>query len=177
MCRLGEVQFNCPFENIHLIKISAYLHICSFAHLKFAYQKKMILVTGATGFLGAEVVKQLAEQGHHVRCTKRGASVISETLNAYRQNIEWVGADLLDVPAMEDAFEGITQVYNCAAFVSLRSTDKEPMIYTNVTGTANLVNLCLEHNCRLIHVSSVAAVGHAKPGELTTEKHHLDQAL
>ena len=50
------------------------------------------------------------------------------------------------------------------------------MIYTNVMGTANLVNLCLQNQCRLLHVSSIAAIGQAKPGELITEKHHLDQA-
>jgi dihydroflavonol-4-reductase len=68
-------------------------------------------------------------------------------------------------------------VYNCAAWVSLRQADKEQMINTNVIGTGNLVNLCLQNNIRLVHVSSIAAVGQAKPGELTTEKHHLDQAL
>src|SRR6202012_1816719 len=76
--------------------------------------------------------------------------------------------------SLEDAMEGVKQVYNCAAWVSLQEADKHPMIRTNVTGTANLVNLCLQNNCRLLHVSSVAAVGNAKPGELITEKHHLD---
>ena len=50
------------------------------------------------------------------------------------------------------------------------------MIYTNVTGTANLVDLCRQKAIRMVHVSSVAAVGDAKPGELITENHHLDQA-
>lgn len=137
----------------------------------------MILVTGATGFLGAEVAKQLSEQGHTIRCTRRSTSKVPEKLRVYSGQIEWVEADLLDISSLEAAFEGISQVYNCAAFVSLHQGDKEPMIYTNVTGTANVVNLCLINGCRLIHVSSVAAVGYAKPGELTTEKHHLDQAL
>ena len=48
------------------------------------------------------------------------------------------------------------------------------MIRTNVTGTANLVNLCLETKARLVHVSSIAAIGQAKPGELITENHFLD---
>lgn len=137
----------------------------------------MILVTGATGFLGAEVAKQLADQGHHIRCTRRRSAVIPERLAPLAQNIEWVEADLLDFSALEEAFEGINQVYNCAAFVSLRQADKESMIYTNVNGTANIVNLCLVNNCRLVHVSSVAAVGQAKPGVLTNEKDQLDQAL
>lgn len=137
----------------------------------------MILVTGATGFLGAEVAKQLSEQGHSIRCTKRSTSKVPEKLLTYGKQIEWVEADLLDISSLEDAFDGVSQVYNCAAFVSLHQANKEQMIYTNVTGTGNLVNLCLLYGCRLVHVSSVAAVGYAKPGELTTEKHHLDQAL
>jgi nucleoside-diphosphate-sugar epimerase len=137
----------------------------------------MILVTGATGFLGSEVAKQLAEQGNNIRCTRRKTSVIPKLLQAFAGGIEWVEADLLDIFALEDALEGVTQVYNCAAWVSLKQRDKKPMIYTNVTGTANLVNLCLQKDCRLVHVSSVAAVGPAKPGELITEKHQLDHDL
>ncbi|HTD98642.1 MAG TPA: NAD-dependent epimerase/dehydratase family protein [Mucilaginibacter sp.] len=136
----------------------------------------MILVTGATGFLGSEVAKQLVLQGNRIRCTKRSASKIPALLVPLNENIEWVEADLLDVFSLEDALTDVTQTYNCAAWVSLKQADKEPMINTNVTGTGNLVNLCLLNNIRLVHVSSVAAVGEAKPGELITEKHHLDQA-
>ena len=136
----------------------------------------MILVTGATGFLGSEVAKQLAEQGNIIRCTKRASSTIPAFLEPYQKNIEWVEANLLDIFALENALDGITQVYNCAAWVSLRQADKEPMIYTNVTGTANLVDLCRQNSIRVVHVSSVAAVGDAKPGELITENHHLDQS-
>ena len=136
----------------------------------------MILVTGATGFLGSEVAKQLVEQGNVIRCTKRAKSIIPVFLSPYQENIQWVEADLLDIFALENALEGVTQVYNCAAWVSLRQADKEPMIYTNVTGTANLVDLCRQNGIRMVHVSSVAAVGDAKPGELITENHHLDQA-
>src|SRR5258708_25959110 len=99
----------------------------------------MILVTGATGFLGSEVAKQLVHQGNHIRCTKRSTSKIPALLSSLNDNIEWVEADLLDTFSLENALDGITQVYNCAAWVSLRQADKDPMIYTNVTGTGNLV--------------------------------------
>ncbi|MGZ3944752.1 MAG: NAD-dependent epimerase/dehydratase family protein [Mucilaginibacter sp.] len=135
----------------------------------------MILVTGATGFLGSEVAKQLVQQGQSIRCIKRSTSVIPPILLPFNNKIEWAEADLLDIFALEDALENVTQVYNCAAWVSLRQRDKEQMIHTNVTGTANLVNLCLLKKCRLVHVSSIAAIGQAKPGELTTEKHHIDR--
>ncbi|MDF2431428.1 MAG: hypothetical protein JWP44_1059 [Mucilaginibacter sp.] len=136
----------------------------------------MILVTGATGFLGSELAIQLAKQGNHIRCTKRNTSVIPEILVPFQKNIEWVDADLMDIFALQDALAGITRVYHCAAWVSLKQADKKPMINANVTGTANLVNACLQNNTRLVHVSSVAAVGLSKPGDLITENHHLDQA-
>ncbi|RFZ83215.1 NAD-dependent epimerase/dehydratase family protein [Mucilaginibacter terrenus] len=134
----------------------------------------MILVTGATGFLGAELAKELLLRGNNLRCTKRASSTLPEILLPYSAQIEWVEADLMDLFALENALEGITQVYNCAAWVSLKAADKEPMILTNVKGTANLVDLCVERNIRMVHTSSVAAVGEAKPGEQITENHHLD---
>src|SRR5665213_3429056 len=136
----------------------------------------MILVTGSTGFLGSELATQLVKQYGNTRCTKRAKSKIPEILIPFQKQIEWVDADLMDVFALEDALKGITQVYHCAAWVSLKQADKKKMINANVTGTANLVNLCLQNNIRLVHVSSIAAIGLAKPGDLVTENHHLDQA-
>ncbi|GAA3964258.1 NAD-dependent epimerase/dehydratase family protein [Mucilaginibacter dorajii] len=136
----------------------------------------MILITGATGFLGAELAKLLVTMGNNIRCTKRTTSIIPVLLAPFKAQIEWVDADLLDIFALENALEGITQVYHCAAWVSLKAADKEPMINTNVTGTANLVNLCIERGARMVHVSSIAAIGLAKPGELTTENHHLEES-
>lgn len=136
----------------------------------------MILVTGATGFLGAEVARQLAQKGEALRCIKRKSSVVPLLLKPF-VSIEWVDADMLDITALEGAFDGIDRVYHCAAFVSLKQADKKQMINTNITGTANVVNLCLDNNVRLVHVSSIAAVGHAKPGEPTSEHHQLDVNL
>jgi nucleoside-diphosphate-sugar epimerase len=136
----------------------------------------MILITGATGFLGAELAKLLVTTGNSVRCTKRASSVIPALLIPFAENIDWVDADMMDVFALEDTLEGVTQVYHCAAWVSLKQADKKQMINTNVTGTANLVNLCVDRGIRMVHVSSIAAIGAAKPGELITENHHLEQS-
>lgn len=136
----------------------------------------MILITGATGFLGAELAKLLVSKGAQIRCTKRASSKIPALLQPFSHQIQWVDADMLNIFALEDALEGIKQVYHCAAWVSLKQADKEPMISTNVTGTANLVNLCAAMSIRMVHVSSIAAIGLAKPGELITEEHHLEQS-
>jgi dihydroflavonol-4-reductase len=153
--------------------------MCKYADVqmcRFFADLYMILVTGATGFLGAELAKELILRGNRIRCTKRASSIIPKILEPYAATIHWVDADLMDAAALEDALEGITHVYNCAAFVSLKQADKEPMIRTNVQGTATLVNLCNEKGIRMVHTSSVAAVGEAKPGELITENNHLDSS-
>lgn len=135
----------------------------------------MILVTGATGFLGAEVAKQIAAAGNNLVCTKRNTSVVPEILKPYSARISWVDADVLDVFALEDAMQGVTQVYHCAAWVSFNPAHSKGMIKTNVEGTANVVNLCIQYHARLVHVSSIVAVGEAKPGNLITENNHLEE--
>ncbi|ADY54092.1 NAD-dependent epimerase/dehydratase [Pseudopedobacter saltans DSM 12145] len=134
----------------------------------------MILITGATGFLGAELARQLVEAGHQVRCTKRENSTIPKILLSYKSEIEWVNADVLDLSDLEDAFSGVTQVYHCAAKVSFDQKDEKQMNTTNVEGTANIVNLCLDFGARLVHVSSVAAIGNPKANEPVTERNFWD---
>lgn len=154
--------------------------LCTFTlsneHIFKSSDQNMILVTGATGFLGAELAKLLISSGGRIRCTKRNSSKIPALLAPYHDRIEWVEADMMDVFALADALQDVTQVYHCAAWVSLKQADKRPMINTNVTGTANLVNLCTAQGIRMVHVSSIAAIGIAKPGELITEKHHLEES-
>jgi len=135
----------------------------------------MILVTGATGFLGAEVTRQITAAGDDVVCTKRLTSVIPAILKPYADKITWVEADMLDVFALEDALQGVTQVYHCAAWVSFNPAYQKGIIKTNVEGTANLVNLCIQYNIRLVHVSSIVAIGDAKPGNLITENNHREE--
>jgi len=129
----------------------------------------MILVTGGTGFLGAELIHQLTAQQIKVRALKRSTSVIPLLL---REDplIEWFVADINDPETLADAFESVTQVYHCAAFISFDPKDKINLLRINIEGTSNVVNLCLENNIRLVHVSSIAALGNAKKGELITEK-------
>lgn len=132
----------------------------------------MILVTGATGFLGSELVRQLLLQGKPVRALKRQTSVIPEILS---QNslIDWRDGDVLDHFALKEAMEGVTDVYHCAAMISFRKADKKMMLKVNVEGTANLVNICIENKVRkLVHVSSISAVGQNKNGDPSNETDH-----
>ena len=130
----------------------------------------MILVTGATGFLGAELVIQLLQKETQLRCIKRASSVIPQKLISFNDQIEWVIADILDFSDLEDVMEGVSEVYHCAALVSFDPLLKEKMLAINTEGTANMVNLCIAYQIRkLVHVSSIAALGEAKDDELIDE--------
>lgn len=130
----------------------------------------MILVTGATGFLGAELVVQLLQKETQIRCLKRETSVIPQKLVPFNHQIEWVIADILDFSDLEEVIDGVTEVYHCAALVSFDPSLKEKMLAINAEGTANLVNLCITHQIKkLVHVSSIAALGEAKEDELVDE--------
>lgn len=129
----------------------------------------MILVTGATGFLGSELIKQLTDAGKSVRALKRSGSVIPPLLKDIME-IDWHEADVLDYFMLSPAFKDVKQVYHCAALVSFDSSDKKSLLKTNREGTAHIVNLSIENGIeKLLHVSSVAALGSEKEGKPVTE--------
>lgn len=116
----------------------------------------MILVTGATGLVGGHLLRRLVAGGHKVRAIYR--SVIPES--DISKQVEWVKADILDVIALEEAMQGVNQVYHCAAVVSFNPGQKKQLHHVNTEGTANVVNAALEANVqKLIFMSSVAALG------------------
>lgn len=130
----------------------------------------MILVSGGTGMLGTHLLFELIKKGEKVRALKRASSYLDTVkkifsyYHPYQESIfnkvEWVDADILDVESVNAAMKGVDIVYNVAAIVSFRSSDKIKMIENNVNGTANMVNAALENNiAKFCHVSSVAALG------------------
>ncbi len=123
----------------------------------------MILVTGGTGFLGSTLLQYLIDDGQSVIALKRSSSIIPEQLRS-SSLIQWVDAEITDYFTLEDIIPKVDQVYHCAAKVSYQKEDAAEIIHTNVEGTKHIVNLCLEHNKRLLHVSSIAALGFNKKG-------------
>ena len=125
----------------------------------------MVLVTGGTGLLGIHLILHLHQQGITPRAIYRSAIP-----DVVQNKAQWFKADLLDVIALEQAMEGITEVYHCAGFVSFDPADKKMLHQVNIDGTANIVNACLDAGVRkLVHVSSVAALGRIRPGERINE--------
>ena len=76
------------------------------------------------------------------------------------EKIEWIEADINDIPALEKAFQDITHVFHCAAFISFDPNDLQRLVEVNEIGTANIVNLCIANQIKkLCYVSTIAAIG------------------
>lgn len=141
----------------------------------------MILITGGTGLVGSHLLFELVNRNEKVKATIRNQNKInlvkkifsyySVNSNELIDRIEWIKADMLNLSELQSAFEGIKQVYHCAAVVAIGGKNGDELIQHNVIGTENVVNLCLEKNIeKLCHVSSIAALGNAMNGEMINEE-------
>lgn len=128
----------------------------------------MILITGATGLLGAHLTLELLRKGQQVRAIYRNQVNIKKTQSVFKyynqlelfEQIQWIQADITDICTLEDAYQNITQVYHCAALVSFDPKDQEKMRKVNIQGTANMVNLAIDSKIeKFCHVSSIATLG------------------
>ncbi len=141
----------------------------------------MILVTGGTGLVGSHLLYLLLKDGHEVRAIHRKGSdlsIVNKVLSYYTEdatnllkNLEWFEANITDIPRLEGAFKGITQVYHAAAYVDFNPRNYYKLKKANIEGTANVVNLCLAHKVKkLCHVSSIATLGDAVGDEIIDEQ-------
>ena len=140
----------------------------------------MILVTGGTGLVGAHLLFKLVNSHEKVKAIYRNEGKLSNVKNVFScytddyeslfNAVEWIQADILDIPSLSEAFTGISRIYHCAAFVSFEPDKYQLLRQTNIEGTANIVNLCLSHNVeKLCYVSSIAALGHEANNKSITE--------
>lgn len=138
----------------------------------------MILVTGGTGLVGAHLLLHLIESqsmgNKKVRAIYRSTTSLEKTKalftlykkEALLEQIEWICADITDVPSLEIAFQNINVVYHCAALISFDPKEEERLRKTNIEGTANIVNFCLAFGIqKLCFVSSIATLGDLPPHE------------
>lgn len=140
----------------------------------------MVLVTGGTGFLGSYIIKELVEKNYPVRAIRRSTSKLPFYIPAkIFEQIEWVEGDILDPVSLDEAMDDVDTLIHSAAIISFNPADKKKMYQVNVQGTANVVNTAIEKNIsRLVHISSVAALGRSKTGgHVNEEREWLDSNL
>lgn len=115
------------------------------------------LVTGATGFLGRHLLPLLAAQGDPVRALVREGTDDAELR---RLGVEVVRGELLDVDAVRRAAAGCGRVFHLAGLVAHETGDRHRLLAVNVEGVRTVL-AAIEPGARVVHVSSVAAVGPA----------------
>ena len=129
----------------------------------------MILVTGATGFIGSHLMTFLAKkdifplamfrhESNKNNIWKLFESEFSDAKERF-EKITWRKADFRNLPSLDLAFEGVTHIYHCAGYISLAQRDVKKLLEINEQGSAYLVNLCLSHSIKkLVYISYLQTI-------------------
>jgi dihydroflavonol-4-reductase len=124
----------------------------------------MVVITGANGLLGSIVAETFASRNIPVTGLYHQSKPTNPSMN-------WIQCDITDAPSLNKILEGAECVIHAAAIVSFAQKHKEKMFSINVVGTANVVNACLTNGVkRLVHISSVAAIGKPVNESILSEK-------
>ncbi len=131
-----------------------------------------VLVTGGSGFVGANLVAALLKRGDTVRILRRKSSV-SKSIEAF--DCEKIVGDILDPLTVSKAVQGCDTVFHLASVVAYWRAKKDVVYRINVEGTRTVMAACLQHRVnRVVHTSTIAAIGIPKSGELATEQTPFD---
>lgn len=118
------------------------------------------LVTGGTGFIGSHVVRALAARGDELRLLARRSSNLDHLSDL---EFDRTTGDIADRRAVRRAMDGVERVFHVAGRTSLQGSDAEDVFRVNVRGTRVVMEEALAAKVtRVVHTSSVAAVGTAK---------------
>src|SRR5262245_59338062 len=137
--------------------------------LGYSARPMRVLLTGATGFLGSHVVRQLVEAGHSVRAVVRRDPV--EPLPA----VEYLRGDVLDPASLKAAAGGCEAAIHAAAELSFRPRDFARQREVNVQGTRNVLEAARAGGVRrFVHTSSVSAIGRTGKSGVSDEDARYD---
>ena len=115
---------------------------------------KKVAVTGASGHIGANLVRELIHRGFEVVTLIRQTSSALEGLDVIR-----IDGNILDVQSLRRAFRGVEQVYHLAAYISIQGGDNEKLELINVEGTRNVMTACeSEGVSTLVYFSTIHAL-------------------
>ena len=117
-----------------------------------------------------EVVRGIHRNASDREAVKRIFKLYSSDYETVFKRIDWVEADILDIPELTKAFVDVNRVFHCAASINFNPSKYKFLKKVNVEGTANIVNLCLANKVeKLCYVSSVATFGSARLGKEVNE--------
>ncbi len=134
---------------------------------------KKALVTGAGGFIGSHVVEELLNENIEVRALVRPGETLA---NLEGLEIEKVEGDILDNDAVLKAMAGVDTVFHLAAIFSIWMMDWSRIYEVNMQGTQNVLWAAMKSKVgRVVHTSSIAAIGIAPGTQLSDEKTPFNQ--
>jgi dihydroflavonol-4-reductase len=117
------------------------------------------LVTGATGFVGSHVARQLLAAGHSVRALVRPSSNLKFLDGLPLENLERVEGDLRDALSLDRAMKGVRRVFHVAADYRLWAADPKDIYESNVEGTRRLFEVAARNGVeRIVYTSTVATM-------------------
>jgi dihydroflavonol-4-reductase len=129
--------------------------------------RRAAFVTGGTGFVGANLIRELLRAGWSVRALARAGS---DRRNLAGLDLEIVEGDL-SAPGLAEAMAGADALFHAAAHYSLWRADRAELLRSNVEGTRNVLAAARAAGVhRTVYTSSVAAIG-VKPGGIADERH------
>ena len=115
---------------------------------------KTALITGGSGHVGANLVRELTARDYKVRCIDFDGD--HRAFDGY--NVELFKGSVTDIESLDKAFAGVDVAFHTAAIISLERKNKNLIRSVNVDGTKNVCKMALKHNIqKLIHFSSVDA--------------------
>lgn len=141
----------------------------------------VVMLTGASGFLGIHVLERLLDQGHQVRAlvrtpAKLRANLALIGLDPDDSRIEVVSGDMTDAAAVREAAEGSDQAIHAAATFSYKRRDAERMFRENELGTTTVLDAAIDAGCTgIVHVSSIVAL--VRPGATLDQHSPLGETL
>ena len=135
------------------------------------------LVTGATGFVGCHVARQLAERGEKMRLLVRASSRRDNIEALDSRLVEVVCGDLTDTASLRDALHGCDTLYHVAADYRLWSKDPQELYRANVDGTRSLLQAAGDAGVtKIVYTSTVGALGIPHDGTPGTESTPVSEA-
>jgi len=135
------------------------------------------LVTGATGFVGCHVARQLAAHGEKMRLLVRASSRRDNIEALDSRLVEVVCGDLTDAASLRDALHGCDTLYHVAADYRLWSKDPQELYRANVDGTRSLLQAAGDAGVtKIVYTSTVGALGIPHDGTPGTESTPVSEA-